>query len=356
MAPEVKEVITQLIQEDVANPSSIHAYGQTVRNQITKARRSIAEFLGVRPSEIVFTSGGTEALNLALFGLIESQGPGHIITSNVEHSCVASICEHLEKKGSEVTFLPAGEYGAVNKEQVLEAIRPNTKLITLMAANNETGVKTDIDAIAHLAEEHSIPFVVDGVCLLGKERFTIPDGVTAMAFSGHKFHAPKGIGFLVLRKSLPPHIIGGGQEADRRGGTENVIGIIGLAKAVELLGQTNNRTQELRDRLEKGLIDALSHVVVNGKGPRIPNTTNLSFPGIDGDSLLMNLDLQGIAVSHGSACSSGALEPSRILLNMGVQKEVANTSIRISLSRYTTEEEVNYSLEQIIRIVKMMNG
>jgi cysteine desulfurase len=356
--PEVKNALIEELEAFDANPSSIHAFGQEVRNRVTKARRTIASFLNVRPHDLIFTSGGTESLNTALFGLTSKRG--HIITSSVEHACVISICEELERRGFTVTYLHPGEYGAVTPEAVVEAIQPDTVLITLMAANNETGVKTDIEGISEIAERRSIPFVVDAVSLMGKEPFVIPEGVTAMAFSGHKFHALKGAGLLYVKTGtdLAPLIIGGGQESGRRGGTENVLGIISLAKAIEILHQGQAtfsfRMEKLRNKLEEGLKAQLHDVIVNGKGPRIPNTTNLSFPGVDGESLLLNLDLAGIAVSHGSACSSGALEPSRVLLNMGTPKEIANTSIRFSLSRFTTEKEIDRCIEVVTDTVEKL--
>jgi cysteine desulfurase len=226
-----------------------------------------------------------------------------------------------------------------------------------MAVNNETGVKTDIEAIAAIAQEHKIPFFVDAVALMGKEEFRIPTGVSAMAFSGHKFHAPKGIGFLMVRSSLKlaPLLIGGDQEYGKRAGTENLSGITGMATAIEILRtelpSASKRMEELRNKFEHELMQRLPDVSINGQGPRVVNTSNLAFQGVEGETLLTALDLAGIAVSHGSACASGALEPSRILLNMGCSKEVAASSIRFSLSRFTTQQEIEFCIEAIVKVV-----
>jgi cysteine desulfurase len=278
----------------------------------------------------------------------------HIVTSNVEHSCVYRTLQALEKKGAAVTYLPAGLWGAIRPDQ-LENLRPD--LIVLGSVNNETGVKTDIEAIAAFAETQGIPFVVDAVSHLGKELFDIPKGVSAMAFSGHKIHGPKGVGLALIRSSLKidPLLTGGNQEFSRRAGTENLAGILGFAKAVELLNTelpaATERMRTLRDRLIEGLMQACGNIVVHGQGPRICNTAHIAFPRMEGESLLMQLDMKGIATSHGSACSSGALEPSRILQNMGIPASIARTSLRFSLSRLTTKEEVDTTIERIASLI-----
>lgn len=353
----VAYTLIEELQAGSGNPSSIHAFGQDVRNRVTKARRTIAQFLGVHAPEIIFTSGGSEALSMVLRGFFAGKPTGHIITSTVEHSAVYNTVKFLEQEGCEATFLSPGLWGAVTPEALKKAIRGNTRMIALMAVNNETGVKTDLEGVAAVAREKNIPLLIDGVALLGKELFTIPKGVSAMCFSAHKLHGPQGIGMAYVqnRFKMQPLIIGGGQEQGRRGGTENVLGIIGFAKAVELLNQelptASLRMASLRDRLEAGICLKLMDVVVNGQGPRVVNTTNLSFPGVDGESLLMNMDLAGIAVSHGSACSSGSLEPSRILLNMGIPLDLASTSLRFSLSRFTTEQEIDSCIDTVVEIV-----
>lgn len=356
--PIVLKAVIQELQEEVGNPSSVHWHGKKSRRRLEEARQIISDYLNVKPQEIIFTSSGTEGANLALRGVFSDQKfSGHVVTCGAEHSCVYQIVKDLEKKGCQVTFLTAGSWGCVALEQLQAALRPDTKLITLMAVNNETGVKTDIEAIATVAQKAGITLIVDGVALLGKEFFTIPKGVTAMFFSGHKLHAPKGIGVLFCRQSLKltPLFVGGEQEFNRRAGSENLSGAIGFAKAVELLKgheeEFADHMRMLRDRLEKGLQARLDNVVVNGEGPRISNTSNLSFLGVDGESLLISLDQEGISVSHGSACSSGALEPSRVLLDMGIPLDRARSSLRFSVSRFTTIEEIDKAIDIIVKVV-----
>lgn len=359
--PRVLQVVVNDLKSHYGNPSSSHSFGQESRNCLTKARSIIAEFLRVKSSELTFTSCGTEGANMILRGVLEGKSGGHVITSSAEHSAVYATLKQLEAAGCcQVTFLSPGLFGAVTADAVRAALRPETSLITLMAVNNETGVKTDIESIAALAQEMRIPFFVDGVALLGKEIFTIPPGISAMCFSGHKLHAPKGVGAVFIRSNLKlrPFITGGNQENGRRGGTENSSGIIGFAEAVRLLSQELPAALEkmkfLRDKLETGLQKNLSGVTINGQGPRVVNTSNLSFASVEGESLLAGLDMEGIAVSHGSACSSGALEPSRILLNMGIPSEGARSAIRFSLSRFTTEEEIECCIEAVTRVVNRL--
>lgn len=358
--PRVLEAVIQGLQTCVGNPSSIHTEGQFSRQRLTQARQRIAEELSVQPNEIIFNSGGTEGINTILRGVVQAYPHAHIITSDAEHSCVYNTLQLFQEKGSDVTVLPAGLWGAVTPEAVKAALRPTTRLIALMAVNNETGVKTDIEAIAAIAEEAGIFFLVDGVALLGKESFSIPSGVSAMCFSGHKFHAPKGVGFLIWRPRLkiPSLITGGAQEFNRRAGTENLPGIEGLVEAVScikgIMPEASDTMRRMRDRLEQGLLSQIPAAYVNGQGPRVVNTANISFSGVDGEALLINLDRKGIAVSHGSACSSGALEPSRILLKMGVPLQEARSAIRFSLSRFTTVEEIDYCIETVVQLIATM--
>ena len=360
--PHVARIMAQELFPLWGNPSSLHREGQAARARLVESRQIISSFLGVKPSELIFTSSGTEALNMVIRGFFGSSFRGHILTSNVEHSAVFATVKQLQSYGCEATFLSPGLWGAVTLDAVKMAIQPNTRLIALMAVNNETGVKTDIEAIAAFAQERGIPLVVDGVALLGKELIRIPPGVSAMCFSGHKCHAPKGSGLAVIRSSLKlePFITGGEQEFGRRGGTEDLMAIAGLAEAVKILQKelpaATERMSMLRDRLEEGLIEQLSQVTRNGQGPRICNTSNLSFGAIEGEVLLTSLDLAGIAVSHGSACASGALEPSRILVNMGVTKEQAESAIRFSLSRFTTEQEIDACIEIVCRVVRRLEA
>lgn len=358
--PRVLKILINTLSNDMGNPSSMHSFGQESRRKLMKSRDIIASFLKVKANEIIFTSGGTESLNMVIRGLVGIQFHGHIISSSVEHSAVYATLKKMESCGCDVTFLSPGLWGAVTVDAVRKAIQPDTRFIVLMAANNETGVKTDIASIAALALEKGIPFIVDGVAILGKEFFSIPAGISAMCFSGHKLHAPKGIGFAFVRNgvSLDPLITGGDQEYNKRGGTENLPAIVSLAEAISILKTelpiSTTNMAHLRDKLEQGLISQLSNVTINGEGPRVCNTTNLSFEGVEGESLLVNLDLEGIAVSHGSACASGSLEPSRILLNMGIPPKTAQSSVRFSLSRFTTEEEINHSIDIIVKVINRL--
>lgn len=360
--PRVLNAIVDELHQCEGNPSSTHSHGKRCRQRLEQARSLVAAFLGVKPQELVFTSSGTEGANLAIRGLIQDNVSGHIITSGSEHSCVYQVVKDLEKRGCQVSYLPTGMWGSVREEDVKMALRPDTKLITLMAVNNETGVKTDIEAIAPLAYKSGVPFVVDGVALLGKEPFSIPEGVTAMFFSGHKLHAPKGVGLLFCRQKakLRPLFIGGEQEFNRRAGSENLPGIIGFAKAIEILNaegeQASLHMRKMRDRLEEGLKASLDGIWINGDGPRVVNTTNISFDGVDGELLLMRLDQEGVSVSHGSACSSGALEPSRVLLDMGLPMARARSAIRFSVSRFTTESEIDHCIDIVTRLVQSLRS
>ena len=358
--PHVFAKFQEVLQNTWANPSSIHLPGQQAKALLLESRERIASHFDVRPQEVVFTSSGTEALNLCIRGVFGFVPKGHIITTRLEHSAVYETVQLLEKAGMDVSYLEAGLNGAASPAQVLEAIRPNTKLISLMAANNETGVKTDIEEIAKIAMCENISFIVDGVALLGKEPFQLHQGVSAICFSGHKFHAPKGIGFAIIRKSLKlsPWITGGPQEGGRRAGTENLAACIALATALDIaheqIHDSRKKMVHLRDFFEKELLSACPDSKINGLGPRICNTSNICFEKVEGEALLMYLDLHGIAASHGSACSSGALEPSRVLLHMGISLKDAASSIRFSLSRFTTQEEIEKSLDIIIQGVKKL--
>lgn len=343
--PRVAEVMIQELSNGPRNPSSIHFFGQEAKKSLMTARQTIARFLKVKPHEIIFTSSGTESLNLLIRGLLPKK-PSHLITTDLDHPCVYENMKSLEHAGFDVTFLSPGPYGAPTPEQVASAICPNTSLIVLSAVNSETGVKLDLEGVAQVTESAGIPLVIDGVALLGKEPFTIPSGVTGMGFSGHKIHGPKGTGFLYLKSDakLSPLFLGGSQENHLRAGTENLPGILGLAKAISILTEEMSAASAhmtyLRDLFETNLKQNIPDLKVNGIGPRISNTSNLCFPGVDGESLLIHLDLAGIAASHATACSSGSLEVSRVLLNMGIPKSDANCSLRFSFSRMNTKEEV----------------
>ncbi len=356
--PQVAQAIQEMLTSIPLNPSSMHYFGQEAKRALTRSRDTIAHILHVKPSELIFTSGATEALNYLIRGFYALSPGSHIISSNVEHPAVRMTLADLERLGASVTYLKAGLWGAIRPEELEAAIIPHTKLIVLMAVNNTTGVKSNVAALASIAEKHDIPFVVDGVQLLGKELFHIPRGVSGMAFSSHKIHGPQGVGLALLRShyKLPPLITGGSQEHGRRGGTENIPGIVGFAKAVELIAnilpQATEKMQKLRDRLIEGISRVVGNIVVHGQGPRICNTAHIGFPGIDGETLLIQLDLAGVAASHGSACSSGGLEPSPILLQMGIPPKLAASSIRFSLSRFTTQQDIDLTIDLISQIIR----
>jgi cysteine desulfurase len=358
--PRVAQAISEELAMPPSNPSSVHYFGQEAKKRLVHAREIIGHYLNVKPHEVIFTSGGTESMNLLISGIIGEKQDSHLITSDVEHACVDQLLRNHAKRGIPISFLSSGLWGAVHVDAIRSAIRPNTRAIILSAVNNETGVKHDLEAIGALALKHHVLLIVDGVALLGKETFVIPKGVSAMGFSSHKFHGPKGVGFAFIRSDLsfPPHLAGGNQEYGRRAGTENLPGIIGLSCAISLLNSelpaATEQMRRLRDHLEHKLCSQLDPVVINGQGPRIVNTSNLSFPGIQGEDLLMSLDLSGIAVSHGSACSSGSLEPSRVLTNMGVPIHIARSAIRFSLSRKTTEEEINQTIRSVVTLVRKL--
>lgn len=357
----VLQVLIEELKKEQGNPSSVHFYGKQTRQKLEECRQIIARFLKIKPHEVIFTSGGTEGAALLIRGLMMRYPTGHVISSGAEHPCVYQTLTELRKGGADVLFLSTKEWGAVRPEDVEKSIRPETRLITLMAVNNETGVRTDIEAIASIAQQANIPFIVDGVAWLGKEKIELPAGVSAAFFSGHKIHAPKGVGFCMCRShlKLSPLFVGGNQEFNRRAGTENLPGIIALAQAIVLLehkqDQFIHHMRQMRDLFEQELLRQLPNCVVNGLASRVCNTSNLAFLGLDGESLLINLDLEGISASHGSACSSGALEPSRILLDMGIPMSQVQSSLRFSVGRSTTEEEVRQAIAIIVRVVEKMN-
>ncbi len=354
--PRVKEAMDEVLSPIPLNPSSVHFFGQKAKALLVQARDTISHYLHVKPQELIFTSGGTESMTMLLRGFCALNPGCHIITSNVEHAATYHTLQLLEKEGAAVSYLPVGLWGALHPHQIEEAITPKTKLIVLMSVNNETGVKTDIAAIAAIAQKFNIFLVVDGVSHLGKEIFHIPEGVSAMTFAAHKLHGPQGVGLAYVKSNFKfrPLLVGGSQDYGRRAGTENLAGIVGFAKAVELLKvelpAASERMAKLRDYLVNNLMVKLGNIVIHGQGPRICNTAYIAFPGADGESLLIQLDLAGIAVSHGSACSSGGLEPSRVLLNMGIPSSIARSSLRFSLSRQTTKADIEAAVEIILKL------
>lgn len=359
--PRVCKAMLSELSGPPGNPSSIHYFGQQAKSLLNSCRRSIASFFDAKPEEVIFTSGGTESLNLLVRGLYGHRPKGHLITTPIEHLSLYKTIQSLENAGLDVSYLPIHSWGAPLPEQIEQAITPQTNAIVLAAANGETGVKPDLEKIASIALQHEIPLIVDAVAFIGREPFCMFPGISAIAFSGHKFHGPKGIGGIIARSrlKLTPILTGGGQEFQRRAGTENLAGIVGLAEAFQILSenqtQITNHLLNLRNHFESSLLKALPNIKINGLGPRVANISNIAFMGIDGESLLIHLDLAGIAVSHGSACSSGALEPSRVLLQMGLDRSTARSSIRFSFSRMNTLEEVDTCIERLVEVVRKLS-
>ena len=359
--PEVLEAMLPYYKEAFGNPSTIYSFGQETRKATDEARETVANLIGASPEEIIFTSGGTEADNLALKGVpaaLEKKGK-HIITSSIEHHAVLSTLKYLEKRGYQVSFLPVDEHGWLDPGEVEEAITSQTVLISVMHANNEVGTIEPISEIGEIAQKAGIYLHTDAVQTIGKIKVNVDDlKVDLLSLSAHKFYGPKGVGALYVRKGtrIYPLLHGGYQERRRRAGTENVAGIVGLGKAAEIapkeMVQQSRRESNLRDRLEKMIRENINHCQLNGHPTqRLPNTLNISFEFIEGESLILNLDLKGIAASSGSACTSGSLEPSHVLMAMGVAPEIAQGSIRFSLGRDNRKEDIDYTVENLVEIV-----
>lgn len=360
--PEVVEAILPYFTQHYGNPSSIHAIGRDARRALDTARKSVAASIGAQPQEIYFTSGGTESDNWALKGAAFAgrKKGNHIITSAIEHHAVLHPCQWLEKQGFEVTYLPVDENGLVSPQSVADAIRDNTILISIMAANNEIGTIQPIAEIGRIAREKRILFHTDAVQAIG----AIPVDVTAwnvdmLSLSGHKFHGPKGVGALYIRKGvrIDPLLAGGAQERGQRATTENLPGIVGLAKALEIavahMEENSARLIRMRDRLIKGLLSSIPDTRLNGHPTlRLPNNVNVSVRYIEGEAQLLLLDLQGICGSSGSACTSGSLDPSHVLLAIGLSHEIAHGSLRLTLGIDNTEEDVDYVLSVMPEIVQ----
>jgi cysteine desulfurase len=352
--PEVFEAMRPYFAEHFGNASSIHHHGQATRAAVEHARESVAAMLGCRTAEIVFTSGGTEGDNLAILGMVREGD--HVISSTIEHHAVLNSCKHLETAGCEVTYVPVDGRGLVDPNDVRRSLRSNTKLISIMMANNETGVLQPVEEIGRVAAEAEVYFHTDGVQAAGKVPIDV-QRITCdlLSISGHKMHAPQGVGALYVRKGtiLRPMLYGGSHERSRRAGTENVPGIVALGKAAEIAKEALDRgdlTQmaAMRDRLQERILSQVETIGVNGEGaPRVPNTTNIHFDCIEGEALVIALDLKGLAVSTGAACSSGAIEPSHVLTAMGLPPEQARASLRFSLGKQNTEEDVEFALSLI---------
>jgi cysteine desulfurase len=356
VSPEVLEAVLPCLDQAYGNASSIHHFGQIAKQRLEQARRQVAGVLHCDPREVVFTGGGTESDNMAVLG--GGRG-GHVITSTIEHTAVLSSCAQLEREGVAVTRVPAGANGVVDPDDVRRALRPETVLISIMHANNELGTLQPVAEIAKIAREADVLMHADGVQAFGKTAVDVHAlGVDLYTISGHKVYAPKGAGALYMRKGvkLAPILFGGHHERDRRPGTENVAGAVGLGAAAAWLGQDQQdeweRLAALRDRLEQGVLARVAGAEVNGAGaPRTSNTTNIRFDSVGGEALVIALDLRGFAVSSGAACSSGAVEPSHVLLAIGLNADAARSSIRFSLGRSNTVEQVDALVEAVAESV-----
>jgi cysteine desulfurase len=360
VAPEVLEEMIPFFGEFYGNPSSMHMFGGIAGQKIKKSRERVASLIGASPEEIVFTSCGTESDSTAIQAAIQSNpDKKHIVTTRVEHPAVKSLCEHLAKKGYRITFVPVDRKGRLDMDVFIKSLSDDTAIVSIMWANNESGVIFPIQEISQLVKERELIFHTDAVQAVGKipvDVGTLP--VDMLSLSGHKIHAPKGVGALYVRKGtkFSPFLIGGHQEKGRRGGTENVASIVGLGKACELaidhLDEQNGRVSQLRDILENGLLKQIPKAMINGDPEnRLPNTTSVSFEYVEGESILLLMDQVGICASSGSACTSGSLEPSHVLRAMGVPFTAAHGSIRFSLSIYNTKEEIDFIIEKLPPII-----
>lgn len=363
---DVARVMVEYMTEHFGNPSSIHSFGRTARKAVEEAREKVAKAIGADPNEILFTSGGTEADNLAIRGVAyaNQKRGNHIITSTIEHHAVMDTCKSLERDGFQVTYLPVDEYGMVSMDDLKDAITDQTILISVMHANNEVGTIQPVKEIGAIAREKGVYFHSDTVQSVGKIPVDVNElNMDLLSISAHKFYGPKGIGCLYMRKGVRmlPISFGGSQERKRRPGTLNVPGIVGfgmaIEKAVGMMEQQAAYQSSLRDKLIAGIMGKIGYVKLNGHPTkRLPNNVNLSFQFIEGESLLLSLDMKGIAASSGSACTSGSLDPSHVLLAMGISHEIAHGSLRLTLGKENTEEEIDYVIEVLPEIVERLRA
>lgn len=365
IAPEVVEAMLPFLREMWGNPSSAYGFGNQVAKHVDRAHEQLAALLHCDPREVVFTSCGTESNNAAIHSaLVTHPEKRHVVTTAVEHSANIKYCEYLKKRGYEVTFLPVESDGSLDLHLLDNSIRPDTAIVSVMWANNETGVMFPIEEAAAMCQSKGVLFHTDAVQAAGKVTIDAKAlGVDYLSLSAHKLHAPKGIGVLYVRRKskFHPYLIGGSQERGRRGGTENVAGIAAFGKAAELamanLRDENTRVRAMRDRLENVILKEIPNTVRNGgKEPRLPNTSNIAFEGIEAEAILMQLDQLGICASSGSACTTGSLEPSHVLTAMGVDPMRARSSVRFSLGVYNTEAEVDYLLEHLPEVVSKLRA
>jgi cysteine desulfurase len=365
VAPEVIEAMLPFLKDNWGNPSSAYTFGHELGRHLDHARTCVAELVHAEPREIIFTSCGTESINAALHSaLITRPDRRHLITTAVEHSATLKFCAYLEKQGYEVTLLPVDRDGALDLRQLDQALRPDTALVSIMWANNETGVLFPVREVAELCRAKGVLCHTDAVQVAGKIPIDVKAlGVDFLSLSGHKLHAPKGVGALYVKRhtKFQPYLIGGGQERGRRGGTENVAGVVAFGRAAELamdqLPSESARIRALRDQLEAGILERVSGSSINGPTePRLPNTTNISFRGVEAEGVLMLLDQAGVCASSGSACTTGSMDPSHVLTAMGCSASRARASVRFSLGVYNTADEVAYLVEQLPAIVERLRA
>jgi cysteine desulfurase len=363
VAPEVLEAMLPYLKDLYGNPSSAYTFGGQVARRIRTAREQAAALIGAMPEEIVFTGCGSESDNTAIRSALATElGKRHVVTSRVEHPAIKSLCAHLVKEGYRVTEIPVSSEGLLDMDRYERSLTPDTAIVSLMWANNETGAVFPVEKAAEMAKKRGILFHTDAVQAVGKIPIDMKkSGVDMLSFSGHKLHAAKGVGVLYVRKGtrFSPFIIGGHQEGGRRGGTENTASVVGLGMACELaarrMEEENTRVRDLRDRLERGLLEKIPNSQINGiRSERIPNTTNISFEFVEGEAILLMMDELGICASSGSACTSGSLQPSHVLRAMGVPFTMAHGSIRFSLSVYNTEEEIDFVVRELPPIIQRL--
>lgn len=363
-APEVVAAMLPYLTDFYGNPSSVHRFGQRSRQAIDEARHQVATLIGAADSELLFTGGGTEAINTAIRALWAARAPRKkIVISAVEHSATRELCQSMVREGAQIVEVPVDRSGRLDEDQLRQVVDDQTALVSIMWANNETGVLSPVESIARLCQERRVPFHCDGVQAVGKIPVNVKQiGMDAMSLAGHKFHGPKGVGALYVRRGLRvrPLLVGGPQETGRRGGTENVPGIVGMGKAAELAGAHLGdmpRVAVLRDRLERSILERIEDAHVNGtRDQRLPNTTNIGFARLEAEAILLLLSEQGICASAGAACASGSLEPSHVLRAMKIDEKVAHGAVRFSLSRYTTDEEIEGALRVLPGVISRLRA